>query len=149
MKPQLKITSFQNYKNLYLIHTWSEKAFKSTVVNRTLPSLFGGYSLINIKSLFVSLKMFKFSGNGYNSSVRICSNVLYSLCSFPLYKGVCSVILSGNYCKANWWKYPVFLSVKTCFYGFLFKNDEQNETLNKKLSDNFANFHVHPESDII
>ena len=32
-KPQLKIISFQNYKHWYLIHTWSEKAFKGTVVS--------------------------------------------------------------------------------------------------------------------
>ena len=28
----MKIISFQNYKHWYLIHTWSEKAFKGTVV---------------------------------------------------------------------------------------------------------------------
>ena len=29
-------------KHWYLIHTWSDKAFKGTVLNRTLPSLHGG-----------------------------------------------------------------------------------------------------------
>ena len=29
-------------KNGYLIHTWSDKVFKGTVVNRALPSLHGG-----------------------------------------------------------------------------------------------------------
>ena len=33
---------FQNYKQLNLIHTWSDKAFKGIVVNQTLSSLHGG-----------------------------------------------------------------------------------------------------------
>ena len=40
--PELNKNSFQNYKHWYLIHTWSDKAFKSTVVNRALPSFHGG-----------------------------------------------------------------------------------------------------------
>ena len=36
-KLKLKIMSFQNYENLYLIHAWSDKTYK--VVNRSLPSL--------------------------------------------------------------------------------------------------------------
>ena len=39
---QLKIISFWNYKHGYLIHTWSDKDFKGSVVNRALPSLHGG-----------------------------------------------------------------------------------------------------------
>ena len=35
-KSQLNITSFLNYKHLYLVHDWWDKAFKGTVVNRTL-----------------------------------------------------------------------------------------------------------------
>ena len=38
--PQLKIISILNYKHWYLIHTWSDKAFDGTVVNRA--SLLGG-----------------------------------------------------------------------------------------------------------
>ena len=34
--------SFPNYKYGYLLHTWSEEAFKGTVVNQTLTSLHGG-----------------------------------------------------------------------------------------------------------
>ena len=33
---------FHNFKHWYLIHTWLNKVFKVTVVNRTLPSLNGG-----------------------------------------------------------------------------------------------------------
>ena len=32
----------RNKKQAYLLHTWSDKAFKCTVVNRTLSSLPGG-----------------------------------------------------------------------------------------------------------
>ena len=41
VKPQLKNISFKNYKHWYLIHTWSDEAFKDTVVNLTLQSLHG------------------------------------------------------------------------------------------------------------
>jgi len=36
VNPQLKIISFLNYKHWYLTYTWSEKAFKGTVVNREI-----------------------------------------------------------------------------------------------------------------
>ena len=39
---QLKKISFWMYKHGYLIHTWSDEAFKSTVGNRTLSSFLGG-----------------------------------------------------------------------------------------------------------
>ena len=39
---QLKIISFQNYKQWYLIHSPSDKGFKGTIVNRALPSLHEG-----------------------------------------------------------------------------------------------------------
>ena len=35
-KPQLKINIFQNHKYWYLTHVWLDKAFKGTIVNRTL-----------------------------------------------------------------------------------------------------------------
>ena len=35
-KPQMKIIIFYNYKHWYIIHTWSDKAFKCTVVNRAI-----------------------------------------------------------------------------------------------------------------
>ena len=35
-KPQLKSINFQNCKHWYLIHTWSDNAFKGSVVNRAL-----------------------------------------------------------------------------------------------------------------
>ena len=41
-KMQRKINSLKNEKQWYLIHTLSDKAFKGTVVNQTLPSLHGG-----------------------------------------------------------------------------------------------------------
>ena len=41
-KPQMKIISLKKQKHWYLINTWSEKAFKGTVVNRALPSVDGG-----------------------------------------------------------------------------------------------------------
>jgi len=37
-KLQLKIILFSNYNHGYLIYTWSDKAFKDTVVSRTFPS---------------------------------------------------------------------------------------------------------------
>ena len=37
-----KKNSLEKQKHGYLIHVWSDKAFKGTVVNRTLPSLYGG-----------------------------------------------------------------------------------------------------------
>ena len=47
--PQMKINSLKKQKHGYLIHTWSDKAFKGIVVNRALPSLLGGsaYSPFN------------------------------------------------------------------------------------------------------
>ena len=39
-KPQIKVNSSKKRKHWYL--TWSDKAFTCTVVNRALPSLFGG-----------------------------------------------------------------------------------------------------------
>ena len=39
---QMKINSLKKLKHWYLIHTWSDKAFKGTVVNRTIPSLHKG-----------------------------------------------------------------------------------------------------------
>ena len=50
-KTQLKIISFQNNKHLYLIHTWSDNSFKTTIVNRT--SFTGGYLKI---MLTISIK---------------------------------------------------------------------------------------------
>jgi len=38
-KPKLKIIIFQNYKHWYSNNTYSDKGFKSIVVNRALPSL--------------------------------------------------------------------------------------------------------------
>jgi len=34
-----KINSLHNYNHFYLTHNLSDKAFKDTIVNRTLPSL--------------------------------------------------------------------------------------------------------------
>ena len=34
--------------NVSLIHTWSDKVFKGTVVNRTLPSLHGGSIMFTV-----------------------------------------------------------------------------------------------------
>ena len=47
----IEIIRFQNHNQWYLIQTWSDKAFKSTVVNRTLPSLHGESLKIAIKCL--------------------------------------------------------------------------------------------------
>ena len=41
-EPTNEINSLKKQKHWYLIHTWSEKAVKGTVVNLTLPSLHGG-----------------------------------------------------------------------------------------------------------
>ena len=41
-KPQMKINRFIKLKHGYLIHTWSDKAFKGAVVNWVLPSFYGG-----------------------------------------------------------------------------------------------------------
>ena len=39
---QLKIISFQKDKQWYIIHTWTDKGFKGTVVNQTLSSFHEG-----------------------------------------------------------------------------------------------------------
>ena len=62
-KPQFKTICFQNYEHGYLIHTWSDKALKGTVVSRALPCLKWG-------SLEITL------------TVPLQS--LYSLFTFPL-----------------------------------------------------------------
>jgi len=36
------VKQFRETKHWYLIHSWSDKAFKDTVVNQVLPSLHGG-----------------------------------------------------------------------------------------------------------
>ena len=38
----MQINSLKKQKHGHLLNTWSDKAFKGTVVNRTLPSLQGG-----------------------------------------------------------------------------------------------------------
>ena len=53
--PQLKKNSIHYYKHLYLIQTWSDKAFKGTVVNRVLPSLHEGPFEIEI-TVTISLR---------------------------------------------------------------------------------------------
>ena len=45
-KLQMEISSGNKGKQGYLKHTWPEKAFKGTVVNRALPFLHGGSLLI-------------------------------------------------------------------------------------------------------
>ena len=40
-KPQIRINSLKKQEHGYQIHTWSDKAFKGTVVNRVLPSSIG------------------------------------------------------------------------------------------------------------
>ena len=40
-KPEMEINSLKKQKPCYLIHTYSDKAFKNIVVNRTMPSLHG------------------------------------------------------------------------------------------------------------
>ena len=50
-KPQTKKNSLKKQKHGYLFHTWSDKAFKGTVVNRTLPSLHGGSLEITLTGL--------------------------------------------------------------------------------------------------
>ena len=42
LKPANENISLNKQKDGYLIHTWSVKAFKGTVVNQALPSLHGG-----------------------------------------------------------------------------------------------------------
>jgi len=41
-KPEMKINSLKKQKHGYLIHTWSDKAFKNTNVNWELGCLRGG-----------------------------------------------------------------------------------------------------------
>ena len=40
--PQMNINTLKKQKHEYLIHTWSDKGFKGTVVNRALSSLHAG-----------------------------------------------------------------------------------------------------------
>ena len=58
----MKINKLKKQWHLGLIHTWSDKVFKGTVVYRTLPSLLGGSKdititvpiteIVNLKILF-------------------------------------------------------------------------------------------------
>ena len=41
-EPQIKINNVKKQKHGYLIHTWSDKAFEGSVVNRALSSFLGG-----------------------------------------------------------------------------------------------------------
>ena len=40
--PQLNLICFQSLKQWFLIHTWSDKGIKGTVVNRAMPSMHRG-----------------------------------------------------------------------------------------------------------
>ena len=57
-KPQIKMKSLKKQKHKKIIHFWSDKVFKSTLVNRALPSLHGGvtwnyaYSPFNFQNYF-------------------------------------------------------------------------------------------------
>ena len=58
VKPQIKMKSLKKKKHKKIIHAWSDKVFKSTLVNRVLPSLHGGvfwnyaYSSFNFQNYF-------------------------------------------------------------------------------------------------
>ena len=47
-------TSIENYKHWFLIHTWSDKTFKGTIVNRALSSVQGGQ--FKIRTVPVKMK---------------------------------------------------------------------------------------------
>ena len=49
VKPQLKVIRFPHYKYEYLIHTWSVKAFKITVVNQSIAILNYTYIPFSVK----------------------------------------------------------------------------------------------------
>ena len=52
-KPQMKINSLKKQQHWYLFHTWSDKAFQGTVVNRVLPSLHvAGHLKSRLQSLY-------------------------------------------------------------------------------------------------
>ena len=53
---QMKINSLKEQKDWYLIHTWSDKAFKGTIVNQTLSSLHGGSLEITLTCYSVPLR---------------------------------------------------------------------------------------------
>ena len=46
-KPQMKINNIQRQKHWCLVHTWSDKAFKCTVVNRAVSSMHEGSHVIS------------------------------------------------------------------------------------------------------
>ena len=75
-KPQLKMTRFRNYELGYHIHTWSDKAFKGTVLNRASPLLYSGSIEI---SLTVPLKEIR------NISIQI--TFFFILCIENLFVG--------------------------------------------------------------
>ena len=56
-KPQMKINSLKKLKHGDLIHTWSDKAFKGTVVNRALTSLHGESLEITFTVLLRKIKL--------------------------------------------------------------------------------------------
>ena len=55
-KPQIEIIKYSNYKLDYLIHAWSEKALKGTVVDQALPSLHRSCPLANYASSHFNVK---------------------------------------------------------------------------------------------
>ena len=69
-KPLLKIINFQNYKRWYLIPNRSNKVFKCTVVNLTLPSVHGGSLEV---TLFPSIRIKLISQNIFYLERRLIS----------------------------------------------------------------------------
>ena len=58
-KPQIKINSLKKQKHGYLMHTWSDKAYKGTIVNQALSYFHGGsleITLSVLKALKISVK---------------------------------------------------------------------------------------------
>ena len=66
----MKINSLKKQKHGYLIHTWSDKAFKGIVVIRTLPLNFNITLSVPVKSLFCEVTFIEVLGLPFLSSLR-------------------------------------------------------------------------------
>ena len=83
MRSQFKVLSFQNVKHWYIIHTWPDKAFTGTVVNRALAwSVTLDHTYSPFKMIFYLKKYFVV--NQFSLfCLRSCSTIVNTFCTIP------------------------------------------------------------------
>ena len=100
MKQPVKINSLKKQKHSYLIHTWSVKAFKGTVVNQALPSLHGG-SLEIILTVPVKIELeiawYQYLLYPVNSS----SKFQIKLINYKILNSDCKIMLIQHFCDVR------------------------------------------------